>query len=81
MTLIQAPEVYFHNWAAYACSVALLIFGLRQVQLWYRLRHVPGPPFAGWSIGWQISGALSGRYHEVLREAADKYGSCVQPKG
>ncbi|KAL7811228.1 cytochrome P450 [Trichoderma aethiopicum] len=56
----------------------LFIFLARRIYLWQRLRHIPGPPGAGWTIWWQLSGAMSGRYHERLKEAADTYGPLVR---
>ncbi|KAJ3514671.1 hypothetical protein NM208_g15042 [Fusarium decemcellulare] len=50
----------------------------RQVRRWYRLRHIPGPRGAGWSTWWQLNGALSGRYHEHLKDAADQFGPLVR---
>jgi hypothetical protein len=52
----------------------LTAFIVQQIRQWYRLRHIPGPRLAGWSILWQLSGALSGRYHEILNEVAEEYG-------
>ncbi|TFB02282.1 hypothetical protein CCMA1212_005667 [Trichoderma ghanense] len=58
--------------------VFLLVFLARRIYLWQRLRHIPGPPSAAWTIWWQLSGAMSGRYHERLKEAADTYGPLVR---
>lgn len=52
----------------------VIVLAARQIFLWHRLSHIPGPKFAGWSVGWQLYGAMGGRYHEKLREAADTYG-------
>ncbi|KAF4991133.1 hypothetical protein FDECE_14136 [Fusarium decemcellulare] len=50
----------------------------RQVRRWYRLRHIPGPRGTGLSTWWQLNGALSGRYHEHLKDAADQFGPLVR---
>ncbi|KAF4980148.1 hypothetical protein FZEAL_3767 [Fusarium zealandicum] len=50
----------------------------RQFQRWHRLRHIPGPRFAAWSSWWQLRGALSGRYHQHLKDAADEHGPLVR---
>ena len=47
---------------------------IRLVQRWHRLRHIPGPKGTGWSSWWQLRGALSGRYHEHLKNASDQFG-------
>ncbi|KAL6876781.1 cytochrome P450 [Trichoderma novae-zelandiae] len=62
------------------CLIFLLVFVFlaRQIYLWQRLRHIPGPTSAGWTIWWQLSGAMSGRYHERLKDVADTYGPLVR---
>ncbi|KAF5558637.1 pisatin demethylase (cytochrome P450) [Fusarium mexicanum] len=60
-------------------TLVLLIAQLfRLVRRWSRLRHIPGPARAGWSSWWQCQGALSGRYHEHLKNAADQFGPLVR---
>ncbi|KAM5355339.1 hypothetical protein ACJ41O_001985 [Fusarium nematophilum] len=64
----------------YVGIVVGLFAGLvvRQVRRWHRLRHIPGPRLAGWSSWWQLNGALSGVYHEHLKDAADRFGPLVR---
>ncbi|KAH8734711.1 cytochrome P450 [Ilyonectria robusta] len=50
----------------------------RRVRRWSRLRHIPGPRIAGWSTWWQLRSALSGRYHERLKEQADLHGPLIR---
>jgi hypothetical protein len=57
------------------CLVFFFVYIARSIYLWQRLRHIPGPPSAAWTIWWQLSGAMSGRYHERLKDAADTHGS------
>ncbi|KAH7207945.1 cytochrome P450 [Fusarium oxysporum] len=58
--------------------IVLLIAQLfRLVRRWSRLRHIPGPASAGWTSWWQCRGALSGRYHEHLKNAADQFDPVV----
>lgn len=64
-------------WLSYACIATFIVVGVRRVRLWYRLRHIPGPRSAGWSLWWQLDGALSGKYHERLKAVADEYGKCM----
>ncbi|CAM1504386.1 Fc.00g019770.m01.CDS01 [Cosmosporella sp. VM-42] len=61
--------------AAVALFVTLIV---RQVRLWHRLRHIPGPRLAGWSTWWQLREALSGRYHERLKHAAEVHGPLIR---
>jgi hypothetical protein len=61
----------------YLQAILLIVFGqvTRLIRRWYRLRHIPGPTGAGWSSWWQLRGALSGRYHEHLKGAAEQFGT------
>ncbi|KAG4293831.1 hypothetical protein FPRO06_00416 [Fusarium proliferatum] len=60
-------------------TLVLLIAQLfRLVRRWSRLRHIPGPASAGWTSWWQCRGALSGRYHEHLKNAADQFGPLIR---
>ncbi|PNP66730.1 hypothetical protein FNYG_13460 [Fusarium nygamai] len=58
--------------------VLLIAQSVRLVRRWSRLRHIPGPASAGWTSWWQCRGALSGRYHEHLKNAADEFGPLVR---
>lgn len=60
---------------SYALLVAVIVSSLRQARLWYRLRHIPGPRLASWSIWWQLRGALSGDLPQLLKAATDEYGA------
>jgi hypothetical protein len=42
--------------------------------MWHRLRHIPGPSFAGLSKFWLLRKALGGRFHLDTAEACEKYG-------
>ena len=55
-------------------AILLITQIVRLIQRWYRLRHIPGPKGAAWSTWWQLRGALSGRYHERPKNAADQFG-------
>lgn len=49
-------------------------FAIHSVYVWHRLCHIPGPRYAGWSVWWQLSGAVGERFHEKLQQAADVHG-------
>ncbi|UKZ75590.1 hypothetical protein TrVFT333_003278 [Trichoderma virens FT-333] len=66
------------NYLSNFCLIFLVAFVARRIYRWQRLRHIPGPTSAAWTIWWQLSSALSGRYHERLKEAADTYGPLVR---
>ena len=54
--------------------ILFVLHAIRLVQRWHRLRHIPGPNGVGWSSWWQLRGALSGRYHEHLKNVSDQFG-------
>jgi hypothetical protein len=48
-----------------------------RVGRWMRLRHIPGPPLAGWSkVVWLLRKSLGDRFHLDTAEACEKYGQC-----
>lgn len=53
-------------------------FTLSTIYSWYRLRHIPGPPFASLSYFWQFRAGLSGRRAEIYRHVNKKYGSLAR---
>ncbi|KAJ6781568.1 hypothetical protein PWT90_01563 [Aphanocladium album] len=64
--------------AAYTVIAAIAYFILRQLWAWNRLRHIPGPWSASWSLWWQLRGAMSGDFPQILKEATDEYGPLVR---
>lgn len=42
-----------------------------------RLKHIPGPPSAGFSIWWLLRSTLGGRTHLDLYEVCQKYGTAA----
>jgi hypothetical protein len=58
----------------FSVAVVLLTLFVYEFRSWYRLRHVPGPFLASVSSAWMVKKALSGRFHEHLRDAAEQYG-------
>jgi len=48
---------------------------VRRTRTWLRLRHIPGPPFAGISELWLLAKTLGGRCHLDTAEACTKYGA------
>ncbi|KAE9374995.1 pisatin demethylase [Stipitochalara longipes BDJ] len=64
-------------WALLAVLVASAV--IFRVRRWLRLRHIPGPPLAGWSkAAWLLRKALGGRFHLDTAEVCEKYGSIVR---
>lgn len=63
-------------WAFLAVLVGYAV--VSRIRTWLRLRHIPGPPAAGWSKFWLIRKALGGRFHLDTAEACQKYGPIVR---
>ncbi|RYO86091.1 hypothetical protein DL762_004886 [Monosporascus cannonballus] len=60
-------------------AVGLLAYNLITWFLrWRRLRHIPGPPAAGWSKLWLLRHVVSGRLCTKLEELSGKYGPLVR---
>jgi hypothetical protein len=61
--------------------LSLLVLGrvIQKVQAWYRLRHVPGPPLAGWTGLWLARQFLKGGRTFSLEVPAlvEKYGGPI----
>ena len=51
-----------------------LYYGVGILSQWRRLRHVPGPPSAGFSKWWLLRNTLQGNLHLRTKEACSKYG-------
>ena len=48
---------------------------VQRTRTWLRLRHIPGPRFAGISELWLLQKTFGGRCHLDTAEACTKYGS------
>ncbi|KAI1850890.1 hypothetical protein JX265_004916 [Neoarthrinium moseri] len=59
-------------------ALALAALFVWRASSWHRLRHVPGPCSASLSSFWMLRKALSGRFHEHLRDVSDEYGPLVR---
>jgi hypothetical protein len=60
---------------AWALLVVLVGYAaVSRIGTWLRLRHIPGPSFAGLSKFWLLRKALGGRFHLDTAEACEKYG-------
>lgn len=62
----------------YVTGAFLLIItwiGLHTLRQYCRLRHIPGPPSAGFSKWWLARAVQSGRTHLDLYEVCRKYGT------
>lgn len=61
------------GWAFFAMLICVAV--LLRTRTWLRLRHIPGPPFAGFSELWLLRKTLGGRCHLDTSEACKKYGA------
>lgn len=60
-------------------AVALIALYIYEFRSWYRLRHIPGPFLASVSGAWMVKKALSGRFHEHLKDVSEKHGMFPHP--
>lgn len=65
------------NWVVTGTVVSLSFVAINVVlslRTWTRLRHIKGPPIAGFTNLWMIRTIMEGNSHWVLSQAAEKYG-------
>ena len=55
---------------------AALLFVVDTLRSWYRLSHVPGPFWAGFSKYWMVRQSLKGQQPYAVQQANEKYGKC-----
>jgi hypothetical protein len=48
---------------------------VQRTRRWYRLRHIPGPPLAGWTSLWLTKRYLKGTVSQDISALVDKYGA------
>jgi len=62
------------------CFVGLAVFAnvLHRLGRWARLRHVPGPPLAGWTSLWLTRASMQEGYLEHYQSLTEKYGPVVR---
>ena len=54
---------------------ALILWSLiARARDWHRLRHIPGPPAAGWTKAFLVRHQFGGKLLQHLRDVAQKYG-------
>ncbi|KAI2625690.1 cytochrome P450 [Hypoxylon sp. NC1633] len=57
---------------------AIIILFVTSVKSWYRLRNVPGPFITSFSSWWMVRHSVGARFHVLLADAANEYGSVVR---
>jgi len=58
-------------------TVVVLLIGtavVKRARTWLRLRHIPGPRFAGVAELWLLLKTIGGQCHLDTAEACEKYG-------
>lgn len=74
-------DALLDNWRLTGGAVALGVVAIelvRSLRSWSRLRHIGGPPLAGFTNLWMIRAVVGGRSHWILKETTDKYGMSGQ---
>ncbi|KAH6847789.1 cytochrome P450 [Chaetomium sp. MPI-CAGE-AT-0009] len=62
----------------YILGFFLLVHSVRRVRAWYRLRHIPGPPLAGWTSLWLTKRYLDETFFLDVPALVDQYGPLVR---
>ena len=58
----------------YILGFLLLAHTIRRVRQWYRLRHIPGPPLAGWTSLWLTKQYLNETFFLDVPALVAQYG-------
>jgi hypothetical protein len=74
MSLLQGLLVQAVNAIKLLLCLGAVIFIGYSVHSWARLRHVPGPPLAGFTRLWKMRNLLKGELHLKLKSATETYG-------
>ncbi|KAK2751927.1 hypothetical protein FQN55_008669 [Onygenales sp. PD_40] len=61
-----------------AVLAAAVYLAVRRVHAWSRLRHIPGPAWAGWSNIWVIWRAWRGSLYEDLGRLCEQHGPLIR---
>ncbi|KAF4954313.1 hypothetical protein FGADI_5336 [Fusarium gaditjirri] len=56
----------------------VVLFVADTLRAWYRLSHVPGPFWAGFSKAWMVRQSFKGIQPYAIQQANEKYGSLVR---
>lgn len=60
--------------AGIASAAGAVVVGIQTIRAWLRLRHIPGPPLAGFTNLWLVRVIMGGNAHWELGLANEKYG-------
>jgi hypothetical protein len=66
-------------WASAIAVLFLVIIATSWSRSYFRLQHIPGPPFAAFSKLWQVQKTIGGRFHLDTVEVCEKYGTLPIP--
>ncbi|KAK0649881.1 cytochrome P450 [Cercophora newfieldiana] len=56
----------------------IAVFLVHTLSVWYRLSHIPGPPWAALSKYWMVKEALKGQQPVAFQQATNQYGTLVR---
>jgi len=59
-------------------GLVILSLTILRIRDFARLRHIPGPSWAGWTDFWMIRAQASGRMNFVLQDVNRRYGKCFK---
>lgn len=65
--------------AGAVAGALVALFVSRTLRAWYRLSHVPGPLWCGFSKYWMVRQSLKGRQPYAIQEVIEEYGEFGLP--
>lgn len=65
------------NRAGAIAGTLVALFLARTLRAWYRLSHVPGPFWGGFSKYWMVKQSLRGRQPYAIRDVIEEYGQSL----
>ena len=71
--LHRALELPLPRLSVVAGTLAALLLA-KTLRAWYRLSHVPGPFWCGFSKYWMVRQSLKGRQPYAIQEVIEEYG-------
>ncbi|OAA68396.1 benzoate 4-monooxygenase cytochrome p450 [Niveomyces insectorum RCEF 264] len=81
MILERVPWPTGSLWTSVGLGLGLLLLAYTaasSLASWNRLRHIPGPPGAGFSKWWMLRNTLGGHLHLATKAACKQYGPLIR---
>lgn len=74
MAFVSLSSIMASTSVVAVLTILIVAFIANRVYIWYRLRHIPGPASAGFSMWWMLSNTMKGHMHLSLYDVCEEYG-------